>query len=155
MPNDVDVRSYTATFVDRDSEKSTTGVRNKTFADLAAYEAARDDFEASLSAITNGTRYKRSEALNTLLASQSAPSNNSFREDKWLVRIEDNTTFKRSSFTIPTADPSTITFVAGTDNIDLSVGAGATAKANIEAFVESPDGNAITVLSIEYVGRNI
>lgn len=155
MPNDVDVRSYTATFVDRDGEKSTTGVRNKTFPDLAAYETARDNFETSLSAISNGTRYKRSEALNTLLASQSAPTNNSFREDKWLVRIEDNATFKRSSFTIPTADTSTITFVAGTDFIDLGVGAGATAKTNIEAFVESPDGNAITVLSIEYVGRNI
>lgn len=155
MPNDVDTRSYTATFVDRDGEKSVTGVRNKTFADLAAYESARNDFETSLSAITNGTRYKRVEARNTLLASQSPPSSNSFREDKWLVRVEDNVTFKRSSFTIPTANASSITFVAGSDKVDLAIGAGATAKANIEAFVESPEGNAITVLSIEYVGRNI
>lgn len=155
MPNDVAVDQYSATFIDRDSEKSTTQVNVGQFADNPAYQAARDAFETAISNVTNGTRFRREATLAELVASSSPPNNNSFREDKWLLRVEDNSTFKRYSFTVATADPSTVTLIAGTDKVDLTVGAGLALKTAVEAFVVSPAGNAITLVEAVYVGRNI
>lgn len=155
MPNDVAVDQYTATFVDRDAEKSTTSVHIAQFADNSAYVAARGTFESAIDTITNGTRFRREASLPELVASQSAPQNASFREDKWLCRIEDDTTFKRYTFTVPTADPSTVTLIAGEDKIDLTVGAGLALKNAVEEFVLSPSGNAVTLVEVAYVGRNI
>lgn len=155
MPNEVNTTVYATTFLDRDGEKSTTSVSNKTFADFATFSAASAAFQSAIDTVTNGTRFKQVLSAPGNLASQVKPTNNSFREDKWLVRFEDNVTFERGSFTIPTADPSTVTLIPGEDLVDMSSGPGNALKAGIEGFVVSKAGNDVTVLEIEYVGRNI
>lgn len=155
MPNDVAVNTYSASFVDRDAEKSSLQVNIAAFADNPAYVTARTDFETAIDTITNGVRYRREASLPELVASQAPPNNNAFREDKWLIRYEDTVTFRRYSFTVPTADPTGLTLIPGTDNLDLAVGAGAAIKSDTEAFVISPAGNPVNVYEVSYVGRNI
>ena len=74
------------------------------------------------------------------------------REIKWLIHYTDNVNLKKRTRELPTADLSLA--VAGTDNMDLSAGAGLTLKNQLEAFMLSTDGNAITVDEIEFVGRS-
>lgn len=155
MPNDVNVNRLSVSYIDRDSESSSTSINSAVFVDNATYATARDDLISAFDAVTNGSRWKYSESVDTF-ASKIPPTNTSFREAKWLVRYEDNTTFTRGSFTIPTADASSVTFISGTDNVDLADGgAGEALKDAIEAFVTSTAGNAVSVISVEYVGRNI
>lgn len=155
MPNDVAADFYTATFVDRDGEKSTTSVNIGQSADNPAYVIARNAFEDAIDGVTNGTRFRREASLPELVASQAPPTNNSFREDKWLLRLEDTVTFKRYSFSVPTADASLVTLIPGEDKADLTVGAGLALKQAVEDFVVSPAGNGVTLVEAEYVGRNI
>lgn len=75
------------------------------------------------------------------------------RETKWLVRGTDTVTGKRVTFTIPCADLAQL--VPGTDFLDTSAASpGEALVTAIEANVKSDVGNAITVDSIEHVGRN-
>lgn len=75
------------------------------------------------------------------------------RETKWLVRATDNVDGKAVTFTIPCADLNQL--VDGTDFMDTGTGTpGETLVTSIEANVKSEAGNAITVGSIEHVGRN-
>lgn len=84
-----------------------------------------------------------------------APANGEAqREKKWLVRVTDDVTGEKGSFEIPCAD-LTGTLVAGTNLMDLSAGVGATLQTQIETNVESRDGNAVSVQSVEFVGRNL
>lgn len=87
--------------------------------------------------------------------SNAAPDNGEAQvEKRWLVRYTDNTTGDKYRFEIPTADASLLTGNGGSDLLPLTAGAGAALKSAIEAVGRSPDGNAITVSSVEFVGRN-
>lgn len=76
------------------------------------------------------------------------------RETKWLVSMEDNTTHRIETFTIPCADTSLLP-----DNhselIDLSAGAGLALKTAVEAVYRTIGGNTATIVSCKYVGRNL
>lgn len=76
------------------------------------------------------------------------------RELKWKVNFTDDVTGKPYHFTIPVADTSKLDpnnrGYADLSNVDVAAFVTAT-----EAYVLSQDGNAITVVSIELVGRNI
>lgn len=75
------------------------------------------------------------------------------REIKWLIRYTDAVTLKRYTKEIPCADLSQA--VAGSDQMDVSAATpGETLVNALEAQMLSPDGNGITVDSIEFVGRN-
>lgn len=86
----------------------------------------------------------------------STPPANAFaqREMKWLVTYVDNVTSQAYRLEIPTADLDELTL--NTDLLDLTAaGAGDTFKAAFEAIVNSPDGNAVTMISAKFVGRNL
>lgn len=75
------------------------------------------------------------------------------REIKWLVRYTDTVTGKKYRCELPTADLALV--VAGSDQMDVGVGtAGETLVNALEANGLSQDGNAITIDSIQFVGRN-
>jgi len=154
MPNDVPANAYTTSWIDRDSERSTSRVNIKQQIDNAAFIAAEALYVSAIDAVTNGNIWQSSAQLNTL-ASQLPPTGNAFRENKWLVRYEDTVTFERFTFTLPTADPTTVTLIPGTDKVDLTVGNGLNLKNDGEAFLMSPRGNAVNIYEVEYVGRNI
>lgn len=75
------------------------------------------------------------------------------RENKWLVRATDDVNGKMVSFEIPCADVSLLT--AGTDMLALAGTEAAAFVTAAEANILSVDGNAISIVSIQFVGRNL
>lgn len=84
---------------------------------------------------------------------------NATRNNKWLCTYQDNTDASIHRLEVPTADLS-LQAVPG-NTLDLSAGAGLAFKTAFEAAVMSPatpgqgGGNAVTLLSVEYVGRSM
>lgn len=78
------------------------------------------------------------------------------RELKWLVEYHGDTTLKKFTLTIPTADP-TGRLIAGTDLADLSETDMAAFVAAFETTARSPDDDTetVTVDAVRLVGRNI
>lgn len=81
------------------------------------------------------------------------------RVNKWLCSYQDNTDASEHSLEIATAD---LDLQASPGNtVDLTAGAGLAFKTAFEAAVKSPvtpgqgGGNAVTLLSVEFVGRNL
>jgi len=83
-----------------------------------------------------------------------APSTAAQRENKWLLRYHDASTFKKFTASLPTADLSLLP--DGSEFLDLSADEGADLKAAFEAIVVSPDNdaNAVVLDSAQFVGRN-
>lgn len=82
-----------------------------------------------------------------------ATAKNSQRESKWLLTLADTTTNKLSRHEIPIAKLDLVT--ANTDFMDLSAGAGLALKTAIEAGVKSPAGNAVSLISVQFVGKRL
>lgn len=87
-----------------------------------------------------------------------APAN-ATRNNKWLCSYQDNVDASLHKMEIPTAD---LLLQASPSNaMDLGAGPGAVFKAAFEAAVRSPitpgqgGGNAVTLLSVEYVSRSL
>lgn len=155
MPNDVDVSAYTVTFLDYSGEKSTTQVNVRSLADNPAFNVASQEFEDQLVAHTLGTKNKASAFVNYAYSSSNPGNVNAQREDKLLVRYQDNVTGKNYSFTVPTFDRTSLSISPGTDEIDITEGTATDLVSAIEAFVASPAGNAVTVTGMRNVSRNI
>jgi len=77
---------------------------------------------------------------------------NAQRENKWLVRYQDTTNFALYRVEIPGADLS-VGLVPGTDFLDTSVSPGSDFVTAFEALARSPEGNAVNVIDITFVGR--
>lgn len=155
MPNNVDTNRYSLTIKDYSNEDSTTTVNTKSLTDNVAYEAARDAFNTAVDNITSGRLAAYTESNIVRLSNQPAIDSSSARELKVLVSYEDTVTFKKFSVTVPTFRPSLVTMMAGTDLVDITAGSAAAFVTAFEAFVNSPDGNAVSVISMRLVGRNI
>lgn len=84
------------------------------------------------------------------------PPSNQFaqRETKWLIRYKDNTTNEIFRNELPTADLSLLT--QNSDTItDFSAGVLLAFKNAWEAIVKSPNGNAVTMISLQHVGKRL
>ncbi|MCK5133316.1 MAG: hypothetical protein KAR40_14335 [Candidatus Sabulitectum sp.] len=77
------------------------------------------------------------------------------RERKFLVVYEDDTTLALYRMEVPCADYALVDVFQGeTDLVDLAQTAIAAFVTAFEALCRSPEGNAITVVSMRGVGRN-
>lgn len=138
-------------FLDYSGEKSTA-----TFWVADAISDA--NITALVGAVDGVTLGNRQDAVLALEVDKDAgtagPSSNPLaqREVKWLVRATDDVNGKSVQMEIPTADLSLLS--GGNDYLDLGGTEAAALVAAIEAHVLSIDGNAISVSSIEFVGRN-
>ncbi len=74
------------------------------------------------------------------------------RELKWAVTLTDAVLGSTSVIEIGGADLDLLT--AGTEFLDITAGVGLALVTAIEAYHLSPAGNAVTVLSAKFVGRN-
>lgn len=76
------------------------------------------------------------------------------RENKWLCRYHDATTFEQFVASLPTADLSL--HIANSEFVDLTAGAGLAVKTAWEAVVVSPSdaAHAVVLDSMQFVGRN-
>lgn len=75
------------------------------------------------------------------------------REVKWYLRYTDDVTGDKGGAEYPCADLSLLS--GGTDFLDLSAGAGAALKTAVDTYGRSRLGNAITLQSVQFVGRNL
>jgi len=110
-------------------------------------------------AITLGTRKKdvyNDESLYTVVQ----PTNGAARETKLLVQFQDVTTGEQLSTSIPTLDPTVPSYVINKNARDVVELDTPTEIADFidafEAFAVNPrTGNAVSVIGLQVVGRNI
>lgn len=131
--------------------------------DVADMTAA--NFDATITAINalsvailavqteNALQSKIVTAQNNLISRSPAALKTSQRESKWLLLMEDNTLHTLSRHEIPLADTTYVT--ANTDYMDLANTPGSALKTAVEAVVKSPAGNAVTLVSVQFVGKRI
>lgn len=154
MPNDVDVNRWSASFKDYGGEVTTSAFNVLSLASNAAFEAAQTAFENALDDMLLGVQQNRVNQFSLQLTSAPALSPSAQREVKMLARYTDNVTGKGYSVSFGTLDLENAGIVAGTDFITLETSPGSDFKTAFEAFAASPDGNAITLNSLQFVGRN-
>lgn len=75
-------------------------------------------------------------------------------ESKWLVRYRDTVDATAPVYRREIPCPNAALLVAGTDLMNITSGDGLTWKNAAEALWVSPAGNAIEIISVEFVGRN-
>jgi hypothetical protein len=138
-------------FIDYSNEPSTVGV----YVDDAITEANALLLNAGIAGLSIGTNQRAALVLNTnIFTGVNTPPINKFaqRELKFLCRYTDNVTGKEYSFTIPCADANLV--VGNTDMVDLAAGNGLTLKTRFDSFGVSELGNAVTLNSVELIGRS-
>jgi len=115
---------------------------------VAALRTAMDD-------IVIGVDAKQEITLKTDVFSRNrAPSQLAQRENKWLLRYHDTTTFQKYQASLPTADLTKLP--DGSEFLDMAGTEGAALKAAFDAIVVSPGNgsNAVALDSAQFVGRN-
>jgi hypothetical protein len=138
-------------FIDYSNEKSTVGV----YVADAILDANATTLAEAIEAVSIGTRGDVAVLERRVVdAGSVTPPLNKFaqRELKFLCRYTDNVNGKEYSFTIPCADADLV--VGNTDMIDLGAGAGATLKTTFELYAISELGNAVTLNSVQLIGRS-
>ena len=75
-------------------------------------------------------------------------------ESKWLVRYRDTVDASAPVYRREIPCPDATLLVPGTDLMNITAGAGLTWRNAAEALWKSPAGNAIEIVSVEFVGRN-
>lgn len=119
---------------------------------LVATQALLATLLTAIQAIVLGELNKEIIVLSdTWSSSAPAASNLAQRENKWLVRYTDTTTHRIFKSEIPTADLSLL--ANNSEFLDLSAGPGLAFKNAFDAVVKSIDGNAVEVISVQFVGR--
>lgn len=124
-------------------------------ANVAATITLAGNLSAAIAGVTLGNILKNETkyAANQLAVGPAA-SNLAQRENKWLVRYHDETTFQKFQASIGTADLSLLP--ANSEFLDITAGAGLALKDAFEAVVVSPAdaSHTVAVDSVQFVGRN-
>lgn len=149
-------------FLDVSNEVASTSLR---LADLAAdgtnyaqLTARFNAIQVALEGVTGGVIKEKSLVASRQRLTNETPADGE-RESKWLVRYEDNVTKDVFNFEIPCAERTLLPMLVNSDFVDMAQDTTHPALTALVNAVEnplvlSPRGNAITVLSIEKVGRN-
>jgi len=147
---------FTLSIRDYSGEMSTISLPgvDLTSANFDAQDGLWDTLQSAIDGVVVGMIANRKLLAQDILISGDLPSAAfAQRELKWLVRYSGNTSGKQYTAEIPT--PDAVLLLAGTDNLNLGVGAGATFVTAFEAVVR-PEGEAgVNVENVILVGRNI
>lgn len=138
-------------FRDYSNEYSTAGVY---VADAITSPNAQTLIDA-IEGMSIGTMAEGAVLRRTVVdAGSTAVPTNHFaqRELKFLCKYSDNVNGKEYSFTIPAADAAQT--VGNTDMVSLESGVGAALKTAFDTHALSELGNAVTLNSVELIGRN-
>lgn len=130
-------------------------VTTLTPANVAAQITLANNLQTAIAAVTLGNFLKsESTYARNLLGVGPAASNLAQRENKWLMRYHDNTTFQKFQVSVGTADLSLLP--DGSEFLDLEDTEGAALKTAFEAVVVSPadSTHTVTLDSVQFVGRN-
>ncbi len=144
-------------FQDYSREKSRVRFQfqNITAANHDATVALMDDVRDAILGVQVENCQQTYIIVDSSIFNSRAPASNkaSQRENKWLLTLADNTTNKVFHHEIPIADLTLCT--ANSDYMDLSAGDGLALKTAIEAGVKSPAGNAVSLISVQFVGKRL
>lgn len=149
------------TFVDYSDEDSvhTLNTLLTTAGNFAAQITAMAAYQVALLAVTLGNLKNQQYKASILKFNAVPPTDaNAQRERKWLVKYQDAVTFAPYKVEVPTAmleSGGTSWLQPGTDLIDLTVTEVAAFVSQFEGFARSPEGNAVEILEIVAVGRNL
>lgn len=116
-------------------------------------ESVAAEFINAINSVADGLIVRRSLTTSVKLTNAAAAAEGQ-REERWLVVYEDNVTKALYSFEIP-CRKSTVKPPQGRDDVDLTVDPWIQFKTKVQAAVVSPDGNAITILAVRLIGRNL
>lgn len=131
-------------------------IREITAATYDAVTADAQDLRIALDALILGNVFKDDTIAQRVQIAAETPAASALaqRENKWLCRYHDNTSFDNYTVSFGTADLTKL--MANSEFVDLSLGEGAAFKAAFEAVVVSPadDTHTVTLDSMQFVGRN-
>jgi len=124
-------------------------------ANAAAQITAQGNLRAAVQALILGNPLQ-AETVYTRAMLGNGPADDDLaqRENKWLLRYHDATTYQKAQVSIGTADLTKK--MAHSEFVDLTGGDGAALKTAFEAVVVSPfnSSNAVILDSVQFVGRN-
>lgn len=127
-----------------------------TSANVVAQQTLINDLAVAIAGITLG-QVNKDQVVFTRTPGVPGPSSNVLaqRENKWLVRYHDNTTYQKYSRSIGTADLSLLP-ATNTEFLNLADTPVAAFVSAFEALVKSDADptHSVTVDSIQFVGRN-
>lgn len=147
------------TWLDRSREKASMSFRIVDIdeTNIVGQRAALATLESALDAVTLGSISEEAIVANRDRLTNITPSDGR-RETKWLVRYQDAAEKKVFNAEIPCADEDSMPFNTDSDFVDMKPTTVSAARdalvAAIEAMFRAPNGQAISVISIECVGRN-
>jgi hypothetical protein len=151
------------TLMDRSGEKATFSFFLPPLAadgaNYATITAAFDAVKAAVEDVTGGVVMESSIVAKRTRHANAIPADGR-REQKWLGRYQDDSTFKVYNWEVPCNDIDTLPMKEGTDFVDMNYAVAGTLKDNLDAFVaalnalRSPTNGTVTVISIQDVGRN-
>lgn len=145
-------------FNDYGSERSTVTARGAelTAVNFDAEYTKLVQFYDAIVGITLGLRVgaKFGNDIPVVAADTPSADPNAQRERKWLVRYSDATAMKNYTMELPCADLSFLD-PNNKEYADMLDPAVASFVSAFESLVLSPDDNAVTVDSIQHVGRNL
>lgn len=152
-----DKASFDLSVIDYDNETSHIKARITDIdaANYAAVTGAVATLIAAMGAIGLGV-HKASHVLTREVAYGSTPptDQNAQRETKWLIRSEDAVTHEIVRHEFPCADLSLLS--GNNDTItDFTPSGLAAFKTAWEAVVKSKAGNAVTLVSLQHVGKRL
>jgi hypothetical protein len=123
---------------------------------VAATETLCGNLKTALAALVLGRFVKNSLTYNRAQNGAQIPADDDLaqRENKWLCRYHDATTYQKFSVSFGTADLSK--HKPNSEFVDLATGDGAAFKTAFEAVVVSPADSSHSVVldSMQFVGRN-
>lgn len=123
-----------------------------TAANFDAQNALRAAFESAVDAITLGNPgSEQFVAVETVVAKNPAASPQAQRENKWLISCAETGGGGTVTFTVPCADLTLL--AADGENMDSTSAEYIALVAAVEAFIQSNDGNAVTVTSVKFRAR--
>lgn len=146
---------FTLSIRDFSSEYSTMSLPglDLTAANFDAQDGLWDGFQTAVDGVIVGNIARRKLLAQDIIVNDQQPvDDHAQRELKWLVRYTDSNDARHTA-EIPC--PDTALILAGTDNMNLGVGAGQAFKAAFEAVVRPQGTVSVTVDSVILVGRTL
>lgn len=146
------------TFTRRDQSHEATrtmfNIVDMTAANFDTVIADIDTLGSALDGLAQAAERSRAVTASTHIVGAAAAGD---REAKWLIRLQDAVNGKLFSYELGTADPSVAVLnVGGRTIVDPTAAEwAALAGALATGTVKSPYGNAMQLIEIEKVGRNI
>lgn len=146
---------FTLSVRDYSSELSTVSLPglDLTAANFDAQDGLWDTLQTAIDGIIVGVIAARKLLAQDITVSADLPTNAfAQRELKWLVRYSDN---NGNLYTAEIPTPDATLILAGTDNMNIGVGAGATFVTAFEAVVRPTGATSVDIQSVVLVGRKL